>query len=331
MKKTLTIVTTLLMLFSLPLVANAVTGSSDMINYQNSELDLSQYTVQDLVEMPATELSALVAEFERIYDPFGSYKKRQAENIVDLAPSGNTVSPLWTSGEDPFIGDYVARTHDVITAQACYVLLNDIGFFGNNTAESMAATLSIVLASSLPDQDETDGIFKGHFYDPDTEENYKGETDYTAKTNAVAHFRNAYSAAGNNDLATLYEELGRALHYVQDANVPHHAANVVSLGPLSSHSKFEKMAEENIDDYLEGLDSLTSDNYTTIANNNTVANIVKIGAQDAKGKMLDIEENDANSYKWHEAARFCTRKAVKYSAIVMYKMGQRSEVPFYYN
>ena len=44
--------------------------------YNDPRLDLSQYTVDDLLEMSPKELNRFIAEFERVYDPFGSYAKR---------------------------------------------------------------------------------------------------------------------------------------------------------------------------------------------------------------------------------------------------------------
>ena len=44
--------------------------------YNDPRLDLSQYTVDDLLEMSPKELNRFIAEFERVYDPFGSYARR---------------------------------------------------------------------------------------------------------------------------------------------------------------------------------------------------------------------------------------------------------------
>lgn len=39
------------------------------------------------------------------------------------------------------------------------------------------------------------------------------------------------------------EELGRALHYLQDVNVPHHSMNAVAI--LTNHIEFKNLEEEN--------------------------------------------------------------------------------------
>lgn len=64
-----------------------VTGATNISNqneieettqelYNDPRLDLSQYTVDDLLEMSPQELNRFIAEFERVYDPFGSYARR---------------------------------------------------------------------------------------------------------------------------------------------------------------------------------------------------------------------------------------------------------------
>ena len=319
MKKIISILTVLTIIFTLPFVASALTPEEPCL-YNDPRLDLTQYTLDDLRAMSINELSDMVAEFERVYDPYGSYARRMEAN----EEAG--ISPRWTSG-----GEDDDATHTGITAQACLVLSNDKGFFTNGIADTVTAIMLISLCSNLPDDDETDnGTFVGHFYDPSTEENYLGNTANTAKTNAVAHYQNAYEAAGAGDIMKMYEELGRALHYVQDANVPYHASNVISLGPTTDHYKFEKFAEENLLTYIDDLTSLASSNYTTLANE-YVRDLVKMGAEDAKDRYPNLDNSEPESDEWDTVARFCTRKSVKYSAIIMYKLGQRSEVPFHYN
>ena len=321
MKKIISLTIIFAMLMTLPFVANAITTEDEPFLYNNSELDLTEYTIDDLRAMSIDELSDMVAEFERVYDPYGSYAMRQEREE-------NTISPRWTSGDE---ADDYDGTHSGITAQACMVLMNDQGFFANDTTDLITAIMLISVASNLPDIDEDDGgTYEGHFYDPLNEENYFGNTADTAKTNAVTHYQNAYAAAGEGNILEMYEELGRALHYMQDANVPFHAANVLSYGPASDHHKFEKFAEENLTTYIGDLTSLAASNYTSLANER-VRDLIKMAAEDAKDRYPNLDNSEDGSDEWDTIARYCTRKSVKYSAVIMYKLGQRSEVPFYYN
>lgn len=42
--------------------------------YANDGLDLSQYTVKEVLSLPKEEFINLLSDFERVYDPFDTYK-----------------------------------------------------------------------------------------------------------------------------------------------------------------------------------------------------------------------------------------------------------------
>lgn len=63
MKKIISLLLTIIMLLSSFCFTMSAYATSD-------ELDLSQYTVDDLAQMSADEFRQLLADFERVYDPF---------------------------------------------------------------------------------------------------------------------------------------------------------------------------------------------------------------------------------------------------------------------
>ncbi len=79
-----------------------------------------------------------------------------------------------------------------------------------------------------PDEDEIEGAYKYHFYNPVTELNFMGEND-SALTRCVSHFNSAlnYLKLGNRRRAM--EELGRSLHFLGDLNTPVHTNNQTLL------------------------------------------------------------------------------------------------------
>ena len=207
---------------------------------------------------------------------------------------------------------------------------NDKGFFSNNTVESVVIALLISLSSLLPDREEIGmPLYAGHFYDPDSGSNYAGGTTNTAKKNAASHYESAVTAASNGNMVEAFECLGKCLHYIQDANVPHHAANIVSTGPWSSHSQFEQYAFENMSTFLENYVSIPGP-YYLISAFNSVEELTHLAAEAAKLKMDDV--NDAiNEDAWAEPATYCLKSAARYSAMVMYKFSGENSVPFYNN
>ena len=106
MKKCIAIFLTIFLAFSIvPINASAFSensyGGIDVSLYQNSELDLSQYTPEDILQMTNEEYLTLIRDFERVYDPYDSYvpaENNQLNYSNELAGNGN-VSPTWTSGD----------------------------------------------------------------------------------------------------------------------------------------------------------------------------------------------------------------------------------------
>ncbi len=329
MKKIISIILSLTLIFSIipfGVYANGNGGSGeiDISDYTNSELDLSQYTWEDLSNMSAEEYTAFVREFERVYDPYDSY-------VEEEEPGGGTINPRWISGEIHDGALTEEGCHENITATACIILENDKGFFSNNAGTNIVISLLITLGSVLPDEDEVGLMFAGHFYDPDTGKNYLGSSTNTAKTNAQAHYDAAIAAAEDGEMTEAYEELGRCLHYVQDANEPHHADNVVSTGIFSSHYQFETFAYENQGTYLDNYTSIGNSHYITAANNNTdVADLTHSAAIAAKGFIGYVNQVTVQS-SWGYAAHFCLQNAARYSAMVLYKFSTDPSVPFYSN
>lgn len=307
-------------------------GGIDISQYTNSELDLSQYTMDDLVNMTSEEYLNLVAEFERVYNPYDSYVA--VEDSIEsegIQSSGESADLQWTSGTISN-GEWTETgTHEYITSVSCLILTNNKGFFTNNATAAVVIMLSISLASLLPDKDERldGGIFAAHFYNPYTERNYLYSTNPTAKTKAISHFNSATAAASNGNMEAAYEYIGRCLHYVQDANEPHHATNTIAYSSGSPHSEFEKHAEENMENYLQNYTSISSSCYTH-ALNNDVGTIVKAGALSAYALIGDCN-NTNNQTKWPSCAKTTLKNAAKYSAEVLYKFSRYQGVPFVAN
>ena len=324
MKKIITVLLFLAIIIStIPINVHAINeefnGGVDGLNYTDTELDLTQYTFEEILNLSSNEFLELVRAFERVYDPFGSYEAR--ENSTE-----NSISPRWSSGEISDEEWVEIGCHESITMVACSVLSNDKGFFSNNSATAIGITLLISLASLLPDEDEV-GIlpYAGHFYNPITNNNYALETDNTAKTNAAYHYEQAVLASNNGDMNSAYEHLGRCLHYAQDANEPHHAYNITGINP--SHGEFEDFAYEHQDEYIGGMTTLTYETYYTNALRYNVEKIVHEAAVDAQDYAEDVD-NILNKSQWDEVAEICLRNAVATSTMIMYKFGQEASVPF---
>lgn len=139
-----------------------------------------------------------------------------------------------------------------------------------------------------PDEDESDGAYKYHFYNPATEKNFMGEND-SALTRCSRHYRNAiyHFKSGNKDVA--FEELGRSLHFLEDLCTPVHTNNQDLLDTafnLSFHVSFEDKCEKTQD----GVVSSLLDKEFGYYKNNTLTNIAKSCAYLANDNFFALYE-----------------------------------------
>lgn len=288
------------------------------------EFDISDYTWEDIMTMSNEDFKVLLANFERVYDPFGTYKTNPLAQGNTQQPNFG-VQPIWISGD----GESTVGSHELITARACGLLLSDKGFWGTDHNGSILVGLTISLASIKPDKDWALGpinAFKGHFYDPDTGKNWAGGKADTARSNTEKFYQAAKTEYSKNGSSTEFvENVGKMLHYIQDANEPHHAANITALEKKNVHSKFEEYADQHLNECIDSLTSLSSSQYT-VALYKTPGELVHDGAKAAKGQVaavLDVEHQNL----WLNTARNCSRNAVQFSAILLYKLSKDANIP----
>ncbi len=99
--------------------------------------------------------------------------------------------------------------------------------------------------STQPDIDETQGIYKYHFYNPITETNFMNEKESALKR-SKEHFENAVDNYKKGEKNIAYQELGRSVHFMEDMNTPVHTAYELpsdSVKKLQMHVDFEKACD----------------------------------------------------------------------------------------
>lgn len=284
-----------------------------------NNFSLSDYSLEDLMTMNSHDFYILLANFERVYDPFDTYNNNPLITSKYIK-KGEVVEPYWTSGNTDLSS---TGSHELITARACGILLDQKGFWGGNHDASILISLTISLASILPDRDPVENrgdiTFVGHFFDPDTGKNFLGSTKYTALTNTDYYYtkaKNEYKSNGGTD--NFYKYVGSMLHYIQDASEPHHASNIVVPANNNAHGKFEKFADEHINDYIDSLKSLSTYEYNTALNSSPSTLVIQT-AKEAKSRVLDVNDGNNQTY-WGNVAYATTRNAVKYSTMILYSL-----------
>lgn len=179
-----------------------------------------------------------------------------------------------------------------------------------------------------PDEDEIEGAYKYHFFNPVTELNFMGEVT-SARTKCDDHYNRAvhymklhYQSMTKGDLdrakkhrEKAMEEVGRSLHFLQDLNTPVHTNNqtLVDTGfNFLSHVSFENTCKK-VQDRVRASMQRREFWYYVVNNVETVATCSALTADD-------------NLYGYHEgylpkekAAENSINGGEKSSAGVLYK------------
>ena len=228
--------------------------------------------------------------------------------VGDGVPLGieSGVMPAWTGGGNN-------HTHQYITSYAFRVLSNDKSS-SYQWYINLGAIPGILEGSDLPDKDETEGAYERHFYDPATGLNYSGNTN-NAKNWFLNHYQNAVSSFNAGNYTKAWEELGRAIHYLEDLNTPHHVANLIAV--LSNHSEFERTINNHRTRY-SATTAGTKYNTTISALPNICATNAKNYVDKATTRLVDPSLVEP----WLQAGDYTVPFAMQYVAVVLHRFNQ---------
>lgn len=284
------------------------------------EFDISDYTIEDLETMTTAEKKKLMENFIEAYNPYGIRDLMEQEAS---ASGGFGVQPLWKSDSDSSEDGQQIATHQMVTLQAMLMFMLDYGFYDVDASIQLVIALYVAAASGLPDLDETDGIFAEHFYDPITGCGLNLFLD-SARDNVADHYRYAHNVLAVNPYLSvtsepayyIWEQLGRALHYIQDVCEPHHASSAAA--GVSTHTQFEDHVENNIESLLPQRKTMPNSSYA-VAKGKTAGELTHDAALTGRSRYKNVW-NLGDKSKWDATATACLDDAVCYSARLIYKL-----------
>ncbi len=283
------------------------------------DFDINQYTIYDLIDMSTEERKNLLDNFIETYNPYGIKDIMESINMEEMT---SDAEPQWSSGRNLTGTEQTLATHQLVTIEAFARFIEKYGFHQEVTAtEILVIALYLGAASGLPDIDETDGLFKAHFYDPDTGLNILLQNEPTARTQTGMHYYNAWGYwrenvnmnATSEEFTTVIECLGRALHYLQDLCEPHHASN--KPAGLTNHKSFEDYVEGNIVAFIDNVPEVDY-MYEVLALEKTAFEIAHLAAQTAKPQYNYIK----NGYNFNTVGQACINESVYFSEALIYKL-----------
>lgn len=242
------------------------------------------------------------------------------QQVIDIANGSDDIygpgAPI-SHEENPnarFESGGIDHTHQYIAASALVILNNDKGATVFNDPTNSALLME---GADWPDiwGNETDYMtFAGHFYDPDTGENWMGQSSPTARTRAESYYKQAVNAYNDGDVESAMSYLGRGVHYASDLNQPHHAANKVAV--LSKHTQFESYIDEHRKEYTISGNTLGDSVYQTGVDT-SVGDLMYDAAKEAKA-MIDLAEDKET---FAQAGEACVQNAITTTAQYIYKFG----------
>lgn len=236
----------------------------------------------------------------------------------DVITQPPTIQPRWES--KPLSLDSVpGRTHSDITSfgfllyvgdmQQLYGMQNDFGI-------KLSELTSLRNCSAIPDI-ESSMANMDHFYDPTNGKNAAGTTTNTARDRFVQYYNQAVAQFPTNRAESI-KSLGRALHFIQDVNEPHHAANLIA--GLSYHTEFEAYATANMQYAIDTLENSKDQSLYNFARNTTPGELLHNGA--ATGRLYVWSADHPQWDGWVWAAQETLQHAMRHTAAVFYKFAK---------
>lgn len=246
--------------------------------------------------------------------------KELPQQVIDIANGSDDIygpgAPI-SHEQNPdarFESGGIDHTHQYIVASALVILNSDKGTTVFNDPTNSALLME---GADWPDiwGNETDYMtFAGHFYDPDTGENWMGQSSPTARTRAESYYSKAVDAYNDGDVESAMSYLGRGVHYASDLNQPHHASNKVAV--LSKHTQFESYIDEHRKEYKISGNTL-SDSVYQAGVDTSVGELMYNAAKEAKG-MIDLAEDEDT---FAQAGEACVQNAITTTAQYIFKFG----------
>lgn len=211
------------------------------------------------------------------------------------------------------------HSHQVFCSNTFNILCNDFG--RENIKPILNDKYIIVVSSDLPDMDEKENLYSYHFYNPYSGKNYLAGFLKGSKENAYKRYRKHLNNAlenyrGNHEYAMT--ELGRALHYFEDVNEPHHAANLTAAN--STHYFYEKYVDNRSYDLL--IDHSTKYDEYRDYRFKEFADMIFVKSAKYAYSFSPVVNNPVlylTGDRWFEAAKSTTDNMQQYMAALIYR------------
>lgn len=234
------------------------------------------------------------------------------------------ISPSWKTPDhaDMLDQSFNILGHDNYSGNTpIYVnnLTTSIGAISSGGKLSTTARSYIKTGSQAPDNDETNYSYGYHYYKYNSDlQNGTGTTKPNCGTTTTAyhmfnnHYYNANYEYAVGNYTTAYNELGRAIHYLQDINNPYHAT-LIGGDP---HYAYEAWVRDHF--YSNYWASSASESYSFVCNN-SFRYMSNSFSKSACTKYRDCSYFTSNPNTARAATAELTTRAQRATAALLYR------------
>lgn len=146
----------------------------------------------------------------------------------------------------PAVEAYGEETHKTLT-RCVFGCTKMLRIF--DKSERLNMEQELLKACVKPDDEEIGFLFEPHFYDPSTVLSKLNKD--TALTRMYSHFKNGVALWNRGNKVGSMDELGRALHYMQDlCCVVHSRSWLSNVFDLSTHIRYENDMNRDRNEHL---------------------------------------------------------------------------------
>jgi hypothetical protein len=268
---------------NLSVFSNNYTNMFDNIIYPQ---DIENYDYFELLEdETSTFMNWLAFIFDLSVDENIEFINENINKLILKAIHENIISDVFNRPQTRF----TANIHSQTTEYAIAILLQD----GKSGPHNLFYRFREVLmnGSILPDEDE---MYSGHHYyvadSPQSDgyyQNRNGEYSISARTRFEEHYYTAINAYKNGKTTVAMNELGRALHYLQDTAATPHSSGIESgiYGFYTPHNFYENWVRDNC---------LSNSNYVAMSANNFYTSVLNF---DNPGILLNQVAEFSSQYQ----------------------------------
>lgn len=235
--------------------------------------------------------------------------------------------PLWGSNWEK--KEDVTKTHEMMAFASVCLMFSEKQPWSTDFLQAIADAGIIAAYSAEPDDWKNEAnipAFVGHFYDPDTGKSYVLGSTITAKTNIKKYYDKAVKAIKSGNLDKGLKYFGYALHFLQDINQPHHAANIVVGEYNDVHKKFETYVDNRLDTIASPIieDARTTMYYSWCMSKSVEEILIKCEHISKSKASLINDGNDSSN--WLRVATEQLTNTYYYSAAFTYKFAKDSNL-----